>query len=233
MRARTLLIAAIGVSLLAGCTSRPNNVGGAAGPAGTPSATATVTAPTSVPGTPSATATVTPPASVPRTPSPTATKPAGSTSPKPRGIRATDWANVRLGGVSFMDLGDITFRNGRASSGANNCVMLPGGARPVYAEYLTEEPANSPITEDALILIECGSDAMDQALIMVQLGYDQKERRAVGVIEADPPSRPGERMTFLSYAVEQQVIVTTVRRADGTQETRRYRFNGGNNWGQF
>ena len=42
----------------------------------------------------------------------------------------------------------MRFRNGKASSGAVNCTMLPGGARPAYAEFLTEEPANSPVTED-------------------------------------------------------------------------------------
>ena len=107
--------------------------------------------------------------------------------------------------------------------------MLPGGARPVYAEYLTEEPANSPATEDALILLECGSDGMDQALIPVGLGSGQA-RNAVGFIRADPPTGPGERMTFTAYAVERGTIVTTVRKPGGGTETRRYRFAGGTTW---
>lgn len=145
-------------------------------------------------------------------------------------IRTTDWPNVKLENLGFMSLGDLQFRNGRASSGANNCTMLPGGARPAYAEYLTEEPASAPVTEDALILIECGSDAMDQALVPVQLGFDQKTRHAVGFIKADRPTGPGKRMTFLSYGVDRGQIVTTVRKTDGTQETRRYRFAGGTTW---
>ena len=129
-----------------------------------------------------------------------------------------------------MSLGDTVFRDGRASSGANNCTMLPGGVRPAYAEYLTEEPASSPVTEDALILIECGSDAMDQALVPVQVGFDQRTRHAVGFIKAYRPTGPGRRMTFLSYGVDRGEIVTTVRKADGTEETRRYRFAGGTSW---
>ena len=145
-------------------------------------------------------------------------------------IRTTDWPNVKLVGLDFMSLGDLQFRNGRASSGANNCTMLPGGAKPAYAEYLAEEPASAPVTEDALILIECGSDSMDQALVPVQLGFDQKTRQAVGFIKADRPTGPGKRMTFLSYGVEGRQIVTTVRKTDGTQETRRYRVAGGETW---
>ena len=145
-------------------------------------------------------------------------------------IRTTDWANVTLNNLGFLSLGDTEFRDGRASSGANTCTMLPGGARPAYAEYLTEEPASAPVTEDALILVECGSDGMDQALVPVQLGFDQRARNAVGFIKADRPTGPGQRMTFLSYGVDRGQIVTTVRKTDGTQETRRYRFAGGTTW---
>jgi hypothetical protein len=137
---------------------------------------------------------------------------------------------VTLADLGFMELGDLEFRNGKASSGPNNCTMLPGGARPVYAEFLTEEPANSPVTEDALVLIECGSDGLDQALVPVQLGYDQKTRQASGFIKADIPSGPDRRMTFTSYRVEGRLIVTTVRKADGSRETRRYRSGGGGTW---
>jgi hypothetical protein len=202
------MITVVVVSILTGCTSRPENLEGDAGPAGAPSETATVSASAASPTT-------------------------SSTSDLSSGIRRTDWANVTLVNLSFMGLGDTTFRNGSASSGANNCTMLPGGAQPAYAEYLTEEPANSPVTEDALILIECGSDGMDQALVPVKLGYDQKAREAIGFIAADPPTGPNNRMMFTSYSVESQVIVTTVRKADGKTETRRYRFDGSDSWVRF
>jgi hypothetical protein len=129
-----------------------------------------------------------------------------------------------------MGFGDARFRDGEASSGANNCTMLPGGARPAYAEYLTEEPANSPVTEDALILIECGSDGLDQALVPVKLVAGGTDRFAVGFIRADRATGPGKRMTFTSYRVRDGEIVTTVRKADGKEETRRYRFGGGTRW---
>ncbi len=214
MRALTLVIAALSVSIMTGCTSRPENVEGEAGPAGAASQTtsATVSA--------SAAALVSP-------------SPTNSASGLRSGIRGTDWANVTLVNLGFMDLGDTRFRDGKASSGAVNCTMLPGGAQPVYAEYLAEEPANSPITEDALILIECGSDGMDQAVIPVKLGYDQKARLPIGFIPADPSTGPNNRMTFTSYSIENGVIVTTVRKANGSNETRRYRFDGSMSWERF
>jgi hypothetical protein len=140
---------------------------------------------------------------------------------------------VTLVGLGHLGFDDARFRNGTATSGANRCTMLPGGARPTYAEYLTEEPADSPITEDALILIECGSDGMDQLLVPVKLAYDQKTRVAMGVIRADVPSGPGKRMTFTSYRVRDGVIVAGVRKADGSTETRRYRSDGGRTWDRF
>ena len=213
MRALYLVIAGLSVPILIGCTSKPRNVEGEAGPAGAPSQTAG-------PG-------VSASAAAPLTPSITR-----SASGLPGGIRGTDWGNVTLN-LSFMNLGKTTFRNGKASSGANTCTMLPGGALPAYAEFLAEEPANSPITEDAVILIECGSDGMDQALVPVQLAYDQKTRAAVGFIPADPPSGPNNRMTFTSYAVEKGVIVATVKNTDGSTERRRYRFDGSGSWERF
>ena len=126
--------------------------------------------------------------------------------------------------------GEIAFTHGKAAQGAENCNMLPGEARPHYADYLAEEPASSPATENALVLIDCGSDMQQQMLVPVQLGYDQKTRQAVGVIKADPPPRPGKSMTFTSYRVVKGVIVAEVRKADGSTETRRYRFGGGNTW---
>ncbi|MET0493287.1 MAG: hypothetical protein ABW000_09185 [Actinoplanes sp.] len=230
MRALPLVITALSASILTGCAASPQNVAGEAGPAGAPSPTAGATAPISpaAPVSPSPVASTPAPSDtihpVKSTPTPTRTRtPAGV-------IRKTDWANVTLANLGFMGLGDTTFRNGKASSGANNCTMLPGGARPAYAEYLTEEPANSPVSEDALILIECGSDGMDQALVPVQLGFDGKTREAIGFIRADQPTGPDNRMTFTSYAVEGRVIVTTVKKTDGSTETRRYRSGGGNTW---
>ena len=50
----------------------------------------------------------------------------------------------------------MTFRNG--SNGFDiPCTILPGGAQPVYAEFVVEEPANEPSTEDALVLVELGN----------------------------------------------------------------------------
>ncbi|MBQ0896102.1 hypothetical protein KBX37_23905 [Micromonospora sp. U56] len=222
------MTAALSLSILTGCTTEPENVDGEAGPAGAPSATATAGASAAASSTtPSAiaSAAVSPSAATSTTPSA-----APSISGRTSEIRKTDWANVTLANLDYLGLGDVRFRNGRGSSGANNCTMLPGGARPAYAEFLTEEPANSPVTEDALILIECGSDGMDQALIPVKLGFDQKTRETIGFIQADPSSGPDSRMTFTSYTIARGVIVTTVRKADGAQETRRYRFAGGTSW---
>ncbi|MGK5440947.1 hypothetical protein ACSNN7_03820 [Micromonospora sp. URMC 105] len=223
------MTAALSLSILTGCTAEPENVDGAAGPAGSPPVTAGATA------SPSATTSPTPSAIASAAVSPSAvptTTPsaAPSASRRPSEIRRTDWANVTLANLDYLGLGDVRFRDGRVSSGANNCTMLPGGARPAYAEFLTEEPANSPVTEDALILIECGSDGLDQALVPVKLGFDQKTRETMGFIQADPSPGPGSRMTFTSYTVEKGVIVTTVRKADGGRETRRYRFGGGKTW---
>ncbi|MEU5787608.1 hypothetical protein ABZ754_07745 [Micromonospora purpureochromogenes] len=232
MRALPLLTAALSLSILTGCTSEPEKVEGDAGPAGAPSVTAgaTVSASAAPSTTPSATASAAVPASA--IASPTLPPPAATSGPTSE-IRKTDWPDVTLANLAFMDIGEVRFRNGKASSGANNCTMLPGGARPAYAEFLTEEPANSPVTEDALILIECGSDGMDQALIPVQLGFDQKTRETIGFIQADPSTGPDRRMTFTSYTIARGVIVTTVRKADGSQETRRYRFGGGTTWERF
>lgn len=225
MRIPPLLIAALGLSVLTACSATPDKVGGEAGPAGSPFQTVRASVAASLRPSLSPSPSASPSPSVSRRASPSASKSRAVST-----IRSTDWANVTLAGVGFMELGDLKFRNGKASSGANNCTMLPGGARPAYAEYLTEEPANSPVTEDALILIECGSDGLDQALVPVQLGYDQKTRQASGFIKADIPSGPNRRMTFTSYRVEGSLIVTTVRKADGSRETRRYRSGGGGRW---
>lgn len=230
MRIPSLVIAAFGLSVLTACAATPERLEGEAGPAGspfqTPSASATVAPSATVGPTPSRTSQAPVPASASRS----STSPAAGTTSK---IRKTDWANVTLAGLNYLGFEDARFRNGKATSGANTCTMLPGGARPAYAEYIAEEPANSPITEDALVLIECGSDGLDQVLVPVKLGFDQKTRIAMGLIRADIPTGPGKRMTFTSYRVQRGVILTTVRKADGSSEARRYRFNGGENWERF
>ncbi|KHD72003.1 hypothetical protein MB27_42570 [Actinoplanes utahensis] len=132
-----------------------------------------------------------------------------------------------------MNLGDLQFRDGMASSGPTTCAMLPGGARPVYAEFLAEEPAVAPVTEDAVILIECGRDSVDQALVPVQLSFSQRHPGGYGFIAADPRTEgDAARMTFLSYTVQDEAIVTTVRKADGATERRRYLHEGGDRWGR-
>jgi hypothetical protein len=222
MRIRSLVITALGLAVLTACTATPEKVGGEAGPAGSPFRTPGVTA--------SASATVSagPSASDRATVPVKSSRPAGSSASSK--IRRTDWDNVTLAGLDHMGFADARFRNGTATSGANSCTMLPGNARPAYAEYLTEEPADSPVTEDALILIECGSDGKDQVLVPVKLAFDQKTRVAMGLIRADLPTGPDNRMTFTSYSVQRSVIVAGVRRTDGSRETRRYRFDGGRNW---
>ncbi|MFI6265380.1 hypothetical protein [Micromonospora sp. NPDC051006] len=224
-----LLTAVLGFSMVGGCASGVDRVGGDAGPAGSPATTSTAGS------TPAATSTSTP-ASPSRTPAGVRTPASASKSPtRPatggRGeIRRTDWSNVSLADMNFLDLGDAEFHNGEASFGYNSCTMLPGGARPFYADFIAEEPANSLATEDALVLVECGGDGMHQALLVVQLEYDRKTRYEHSFIEADIPPGPGRRMTFTSYSVERGVIVTTVKKADGGTEKRRYRYDGGSRW---
>lgn len=228
MRIPFLLVAVLGLSVLTACTATPEKVAGPAGPAGSPVPAASPSVTPSAPATsaPSKSARATVPVSASRSTSPPA---AGTTSK----IRRTNWADLTLVGLNFMGFEDARFRNGKATSGPNTCTMLPGGARPAYAEFLAEEPADSPITEDALVLIECGSDGLDQVLVPVQLGFDQTTRQARGLVRADRPAGPDKRMTFLSYSVRDAVIVTTVRKADGSRETRRYRFDGGQSWDRF
>jgi hypothetical protein len=122
----------------------------------------------------------------------------------------------------------VQFRNG--SNGFDiPCRILPGGARPVYGEFLVEEPANAPVREDALVLVELGNPgaARQQALVPVQVAYDGRTREAWPVIEGDPSSPSGDRvMTFTSYRIEDFTVVATVKRLDGKTETRRYRLAG-------
>ena len=233
MRIPPLVLTALSFSLLTACSSGPDKVAGDAGPAGAPRPTtraisAVTSDPIRTPGTTapatSRPAATTPAAGATGTTGTTGTPGATST------IRRTDWAEVNLAGLAFLGFGDADFRGGKASSGANNCTMLPNGIRPAYGEYIAEEPASSPVTEDALVLVDCGSDGLQQALVPVKLGFDGKTREAIGFIPADTPTGPGQRMVFMTYAVRDGGIVTTVRKADGTRETRRYRSGGGTRW---
>jgi hypothetical protein len=193
-----------------------------------------------------------PPADIEKTPVATATPPAsasgptGSTGPassgaitslpatpgsgrsgQPGQIRQTDWSNASIRGLDFCGESDdvVEFRDG--SNGFDiPCVILPGGARPVYAEFLVEEPANRPATEDALVLVELGNQgaARQQALVPVAMGADGRTLIAWPVIEASPMG--DQFMTFTAYHIEQEIVVATVKRLDGTMETRRYRQGG-------
>jgi hypothetical protein len=145
-------------------------------------------------------------------------------------IRRTDWRNASIRGLEFCGEidGVVEFRNG--SNGADiPCRILPGAAPPVYAEFLVEEPANRPATEDALVLVELGNQdaARQQALVPVAMGADGRALIAWPVIKGDPPSPAGDKvMTFTAYRIEREIVVATVKRLDGTVETRRYRQNG-------
>ncbi|WP_327002545.1 hypothetical protein OHA72_46715 [Dactylosporangium sp. NBC_01737] len=156
--------------------------------------------------------------------------PGSGRSGQPGQIRQTDWSNASIRGLDFCGESDdiVEFRNG--SNGYDiPCVILPGGARPVYAEFLVEEPANRPATEDALVLVELGNQgaARRQALVPVAMGADGRTLIAWPAIEGDQPSPTGDQvMTFTAYRIEQNIVVATVNRLDGTRETRRYRQGG-------
>ncbi|MGC4879108.1 hypothetical protein ACLQ26_22970 [Micromonospora sp. DT43] len=230
MRDRILIGAALGLTLVAGCTPSTDRIGGDAAPAGSPSASASPVPSASsvaVTGSPapseSANGTARPTAS--------ATRARGSGAP-PTGIRGTDWRNVVISGLAFCGESDtVRFRNG--SNGLDvPCTILPRGAQPVYAEFVVEEPAIAPSTEDALVLVELGNPGAwrRQALVPVQLSYNGRDRYARPVIRGDAPSG-GKVMTFTSYRVVGQDVEATVRRLDGGTETRRWRkvdFDG--NW---
>lgn len=225
------VIAALGVAgvgALTACTPSPDRLDGVASPEGARSPANRAPSSRAAPAVPSAATS----SGTTRSPATGVTsRPAPAGSPRATGVlRRTDWANVTLRSLNWMALGDLRFRDGAASSDANNCTMLPGNGSPAYGEFLTEEPAGRPPTEDALILIDCGSDNRDQALVMVQLGADGRARNAAGFIEADTPAGPDRRMTFLTYRIDKGLIVTTVRTTDGGDETRRYRFAGGGRW---
>ena len=74
---------------------------------------------------------------------------------------------------------------------------------------------------------QSGARARQQALVPVALSADGRTLVAWPVIEGDQPSPMGDQvMTFTSYHVEQDIVVATVKRLDGTAETRRYRQGG-------
>lgn len=141
-------------------------------------------------------------------------------------------------GLKFCGESDdsVSFRNG--SNGLDvPCRILPGGARPVYAEFIVEEPANAPSTEDALVLVELGNPdaARRQALVPVQLADNGRNRQAWPVILGDDSSPTGDRvMTFVSYRVVGENVEATVRKLDGNTETRRWRkADGSGNWERY
>lgn len=164
--------------------------------------------------------------------SPSAAAPASAAAPVSEDasddIRDTDWRNATLRDLDFCGVpdADVKFRDGTDGNDIP-CVILPGGARPAYADFLTEEPADAPRTEDALVLVELGTQgaARRQALVPVQLGTGGRTLNARPAIEGDEPSPAGDKvMTFTAYRVEDDRTVTaTVRTLAGRTETRRYR----------
>jgi hypothetical protein len=172
-----------------------------------------------------------PPSSPPPSSPPPSTQPASVPSERGSEIRRTDWRNATVKGLEFCAESDevVEFRNG--SNGFDiPCVILPGGAQPVYAHVVNEEPASRPSTIDALVLVELGNlyAARQQALVPIQLDVDGKTLLAWPPILGDEPSPAGDRvMTFTSYRVEPAAhVVATVRRLDGGTETRRYAHDG-------
>ncbi|MEU8390064.1 hypothetical protein [Micromonospora sp. NPDC048842] len=237
MRGNLLVGAMLTLTFVAGCTSPVKRVGGDAGPAGSPSTSASPPSPSvsSAPATGSAGPSA--PATRSATPGAPATRTSGPAAPVSE-IRRTDWPNAVIRDLRFCGESDdfVVFRNG--SNGFDiPCRILPNGARPVYAEFVTEEPANAPSTEDALVLVELGNPdaARRQALVPVQLSYDGRERQARPIILGDNSSPSGDRvMTFVSYRVVGETVQATVRKLDGGTETRRWRkvdFPG--NWERY
>ncbi|MEV7327571.1 hypothetical protein [Micromonospora sp. NPDC093244] len=247
MRARLLAGVLSGLTILAGCSSPIDRLGGDAAPAGSPRGTATLSQPSAssapVPGATEPSASTTD-GSRTGTPVARSATPGAPTPGTPRAgvqasdIRETDWRNAVISNLGFCGApGEtVTFRDG--SNGYDiPCTMLPGGAQPVYAEFVAEEPANAPSTEDALVLIELGSPdaARQQALVPVQLSDDGRGRYAWPIIKGDRSSSTGaQAMTFLSYRVVGQSVEATVRTLDGSTETRRWRkADGSGNWERY
>ncbi len=216
LRATPLVTGVLGLVALTACSAPVERTGADAAPTGS----------------------VAPTASAPSTAASATTAPPPATG-QPSEIRRTDWRNVTVEGLRFCGEADgvITFRNG--TNGLDiPCRVLPDGAQPVYAEFIVEEPANRPATEDALVLVELGNPgaARRQALVPIQIGADGRTRRAWPVIRGDDPNPSGSQMmTFTSYRVENGTrVVATVKRLDGGTETRRYRrINSDGTWERF
>ncbi|MET7704954.1 hypothetical protein [Micromonospora sp. NPDC005413] len=232
MRGKLLVGVVLSLTVATGCTSPIDRVGGDAAPAGSPSGGTSPPSPSATSGSgPSAPATR---ESTTGTPATRTSGPGTQVSE----IRRTDWRNAVIRNLGFCGESDgsVTFRNG--SNGFDvPCRILPGGARPVYAEFVVEEPANAPSTEDALVLVELGNPdaARQQALVPVQLSDNGRGRYAWPVIKGDAPSPAGDRvMTFVSYRVVGQDVQATVRKLDGGTETRRWRkADGSGNWERY
>ncbi|MFY1616021.1 hypothetical protein [Micromonospora sp. WMMD736] len=237
MRYRTLASMALSLSMITACAPATERLDGDAAPAGSASPSASAADPSA--SSAAATGSPRPSGSASRTSGPTASAtPTSGSGAQPTGIRRTDWPNAVIRDLSFCGESDdsVRFRNG--SNGFDvPCTMLPGGARPVYAEFVVEEPANAPSREDALVLVELGNPgaARRQALVPVQLSDDGRGLQAYPVIQGDAPSADGQQvMRFTSYRVVGEHVEATVRRLDGGSETRRWRkvdFAG--NWERF
>lgn len=234
MRGKLLSGVVLTFTFVAGCTSSVDRVGGEAAPAGSPAGSAS-------PLTPGAPAPTSSGPSAPATPSSTpeaaVTRTSGPATQQSE-IRRTNWPNVVIRNLKFCGESDdsVSFRNG--SNGFDvPCTILPGGARPVYAEFIVEEPANAPSTEDALVLVELGNPnaARRQALVPVQLADNGRNRYAWPVILGDKSSSSGNQvMTFVSYRVVGQNVEATVRKLDGGTETRRWRkADGSGSWERY
>ncbi|MEU1245417.1 hypothetical protein [Micromonospora arida] len=227
MRGNLLVGAMLALTFVAGCTSPVNRVGGDAGPAGSPSTSAS-------PPSPSVSSAAATGSAGPGAPATRTSRPATPVSE----IRRTDWPNAVIRDLKFCGESDDSVKFWNGSNGLDvPCRILPDGARPVYADFVTEEPANAPSTEDALVLVELGNPdaARRQALVPVQLSYNGRERYARPIILGDDSSPSGDRvMTFISYRVVGQNVQATVRKLDGGTETRRWRtVNLAGNWERY
>ncbi|MET7668929.1 hypothetical protein [Micromonospora luteifusca] len=227
MRDELLIGVALSLTFATGCTSSAGSLGGDTAASGSSSDSAS---PTSL----SASSASTTGSGGPSAPATSTADPGAAASE----IRRTDWPNAVIGNLSFCGESDdsVAFRNG--SNGFDvPCRILPDGAQPVYAEFIVEEPANAPSTEDALVLVELGNPnaARRQALVPVQLSDNGSGRYAWPVILGDESSASGDRvMTFISYQVVGQHVEATVRKLDGSTENRRWRkYNGSGNWERY
>ncbi|MGC5310565.1 hypothetical protein [Micromonospora zamorensis] len=234
MRGKLISGVVITLTFATGCTSSVDRVGGEAAPAGSPAGSASP----STPGAPApASSGPSAPATRSSTPEAPVTRNSGPATQESE-IRRTNWPNAVIRNLKFCGESDdsVSFRNG--SNGFDvPCRILPGGARPVYAEFIVEEPANAPSTEDALVLVELGNPdaARRQALVPVQLADNGRNWYAWPVILGDDSSPTGDRvMTFVSYRVVGQNVEATVRKPDGNTETRRWRkADGSGNWERY